>query len=242
MISPTFSIITVCLNEGAAIRATCDSVCAQSFGDYEWIVIDGGSTDGTLKILNDYEDAIKCLLSESDQGIYDAMNKGLRCSQGEHVIFMNAGDYFAGVDVLARVNDMPEADLIVGNMVLKEKNELCEAPGQLPEGYLLRSMLPHQATFFKRSVFESFGLFDTSFRIAGDYEMYARLVESAKVSYSYIPVKISVFTGGGISSDRKQRCLRKRENHRVRKKYFKKYRYSWKCWRQEIRGLLRSGS
>ena len=143
-----FSIITICRNEAAAIRATCDSVCAQSFGDYEWIVIDGGSTDGTLKILDDYEDNIKCLLSESDQGIYDAMNKGLRCSQGEHVIFMNAGDYFAGVDVLARVNDMPEADLIVGNMVLKEKNELCEAPGQLPEGYLLRSMLPHQATFF----------------------------------------------------------------------------------------------
>ena len=234
-----FSIITVCLNEGEAIRDTCESIVTQTNRDFEWIVIDGGSTDGTLKILDDYEDNIKCLLSESDQGIYDAMNKGLRCAQGEYVIFMNAGDYFAGDDVLARVSAFSGADLLVGNLVLIENGQVYKPPEHLHEDYLLQDMLPHQATFFKRCLFEKFALFNISYRIAGDYEMFARLVQSTEVSYRSIPETIALFKGGGISSDPKQRWLKKKENHRVRWQYFPAYRYSLKALRQQLRNIFR---
>jgi len=230
-----FSIITICRNEAAAIRATCDSICAQCFDEFEWIVIDGGSTDETLKILKDYEDKISCLVSESDQGIYDAMNKGLELARGESVIFMNAGDCFADDKALACVDALPSADLLVGNLVLRESGKLCEFPDTLPPDYLLHCMLPHQATFFKRRLFDKFGLFDTSFRIAGDYEMFARLFHSGELHYYHVNETIAVFAGGGISSDQKQRSLRRRENHKVRWQYFPRYRYSFKALRQNIR-------
>lgn len=234
-----FSIITVCYNEAASISATCDSICEQSFGCFEWIVIDGGSTDGTLEILKEYDRSIDCLMSESDDGIYDAMNKGLRCAQGEYVIFMNAGDYFAGVDVLARVSAFSGADLLVGNLVLLENGQVHKPPEQLYEDYLLQNLLPHQATFFKRCLFEKFALFNISYRIAGDYEMFARLVQSTEVSYRSIPETIAFFMGGGISSDSKQRWLKKKENHRVRWQYFPAYRYSLKALRQQLRNIFR---
>jgi glycosyltransferase involved in cell wall biosynthesis len=239
MISPTFSIITVCLNEAGSIRATCDSICAQSFRDFEWIVIDGGSTDGTLKILEDYEETINFLMSESDHGIYDAMNKGLRRAEGEYVIFMNAGDCFAGLDVLARVSAFFGSDMLVGNLFLNENGQVYKSPDHISKNYLLQNMLPHQSAFFKRSLFDKFGHFDTSYHIAGDYEMFARLLQSNEISYRHIPETIAVFEAGGISANVKHRSLRKQENHRIRWRYFPAYRHSFKALRQQLRNIFK---
>ena len=114
---PLFSIITVCRNEFPKIRATCESICNQSVRNFEWIVIDGASTDGTLDVLDEYRDRIAILVSEPDKGIYNAMNKGIRRAGGEYVVFMNGGDRFMDENVLETVAAAPRKDIISGDLL-----------------------------------------------------------------------------------------------------------------------------
>jgi glycosyltransferase involved in cell wall biosynthesis len=234
-----FSIITVCLNEAKSIRATCDSICSQSYIDFEWIVIDGGSTDGTLEILREYEDSIDCLISEPDTGIYNAMNKGAVKASGQYLIFMNGGDRFACADALLMVSKAPRAQMLYGDVYLGDPSGDVETyPEVVESGYMLRKMIPHQATFYQRATFEAVGGYDESFKIAADYDLYVRLFELEGITHQHIPHPIAIFDLEGISNSKDFRQLRKRENHRIRKQYFKKYRYSMKCLRQEIRNFL----
>lgn len=236
-----FSVITICYNEASSIRKTCRSITSQTWKDLEWIVIDGGSTDGTLEILDDYSDQITCLVSEKDEGIYDAMNKGIAHAQGDYLIFMNGGDAFASDHVLRLVSEAPQVDLIYGDLFFeKPGGERAQYPDQLTKGYLLKNMVPHQAAFYRSELFSKFGTFDTSYRIAADYELFVRLLELGKVSHHHIAEPLAVFDRTGISSDRAFRDLRKRENHRIRKQYFTRYRWSLKTLRQETRELIHS--
>jgi len=232
---PKFSVVTICYNESNLIADTCESIVSQKYKNFEWIVIDGASTDCTLEILNEYGGAIHHLVSEPDAGIYNAMNKGAALATGDYLIFMNGGDRFANADVLDVVAECPSGDIIVGQLEFAGESVVRTFPLQLPAGYLLRHMLPHQATFFHRAIFGRFGSFDESFEIAGDYEFFVRMIEKNKASYRYIPKVLAVFAGGGMSSSSHQRALRKRENHRVRWKYFIRYRFSLKAWRQQFR-------
>ena len=243
MKSPQFSIITICYNEAAAIRATCESVCSQCLNEFEWIVVDGESTDGSLEILREYEDRIECLISEQDSGIYNAMNKGASRATGDYLIFMNGGDCFASSDALLLASQAPDAKMLYGDIYLGDRcGNLITYPDFLGVDYMLSNRISHQATFYARDVFKFAGGYDESFQISADYDLYVRLLKLQKISYYHIPHPIAIFDLKGVSNRRDFRSLKKQENHRVRKKYFKKYRYSWKCWRQEIRGLLRSGS
>jgi glycosyltransferase involved in cell wall biosynthesis len=240
---PQFSIVTICRNEVDSIRATCDSICTQTFRDFEWMVVDGGSTDGTLEILKEYEGDIHCLISESDSGIYNAMNKGAVNANGKYLIFMNGGDCFASSDALLSASQAPDAKMLYGDIYLGDRcGNLITYPDYLGADYMLSNRISHQATFYARDVFELAGGYDESFQISADYDLYVRLLKLQKISYYHIPHPIAIFDLKGVSNRGDFRSLKKQENHRVRKKYFKKYRQSWKCWRQEIRGLLRSGS
>ena len=233
------SIITVCLNEAESIRATCDSICSQSYSDFEWIVIDGGSTDGTLEILREYEDSMDCLISEPDTGIYNAMNKGAVKASGQYLIFMNGGDRFACADALLMASKAPRAQMLYGDVYLGDSSGDVETyPDVVESGYMLRKMIPHQTTFYERATFEAVGGYDESFKIAGDYDLYARLFEVERISHHHISHPIAIFDLEGVSNSKDFRQLRKRENHRIRKKYFKKYRCSMKCLRQEIRNFI----
>jgi glycosyltransferase involved in cell wall biosynthesis len=117
-VRPLFSIITVNLNDAAGLRATAESVVGQSYAEYEWLVIDGGSSDNSLAVIREFEGRIDAWSSGPDRGVYDAMNRGLRRARGDYLIFMNAGDRFAGPAVLgwlaARVRGTPEIDLVLG--------------------------------------------------------------------------------------------------------------------------------
>jgi glycosyltransferase involved in cell wall biosynthesis len=234
-----FSIITVCLNEAKSIRATCDSICSQSYIDFEWIVIDGGSTDGTIEILRDYEGSIDCLISEQDSGIYNAMNKGARKSTGEYLIFMNGGDRFACADSLELSSQAHGAQMLYGDVYFGDASGDVETyPDVVESGYMLSKMIPHQATFYERATFEAVGGYDESFKIAADYDLYVRLFEIERISHQHIPHPIAIFDLEGISNSKEFRQLRKRENHRIRKQYFTSYRFSMKCLRQEIRDAV----
>ena len=230
----TFSIITVCRNEEGAIRETFESIVAQKHKDFEWIVIDGASTDGTLEILNEYRSSIRHLVSEPDGGIYNAMNKGAAIAAGEYLIFMNGGDRFADSDALLFAEQSPRAQMLYGDVYLGDQSGDVETyPDVVESGYMLRKMIPHQATFYQRATFEAVGGYDESFKIAADYDLYARLFEIERISHHHIPHPIVIFNMGGISNQIESRQLRKRENHRIRKLYFKKYRYNMKCLRRQ---------
>ena len=233
-----YSIITVCLNAITQISRTAESLKQQNYDNFEWIVIDGGSDDGTLNVLGEYKDLISVLVSETDNGIYDAMNKGIKHAEGEYLIFINAGDSFFDKNTLTRINFSTKSDLIVGNLLFMDSNTIKKSPENLDRCYMLKNTLPHQATFFHRRVFENYGNFDTSYRIAGDYEFFARMVNSGEPSYCFHPEIIAKFAGGGISSDPKYRNLRKRENHRIRWEYYPKYRLTLKSMRQGVRNLF----
>jgi glycosyltransferase involved in cell wall biosynthesis len=233
---PLFSIITVCHNEALNVRATCESVVSQGFRDFEWIVVDGASTDGTLDILREYAGTIDVLISEPDTGIYNAMNKGAARATGEYLIFMNGGDRFASAEALQWVSEAPRVQLVYGDVYLGDIDGPLETyPDVVDPGYMLRKMIPHQATFYERTLFEALGGYNESFKIAADYDLYARLFEVERISHYHIPRPLAVFDGEGISNNKQFRALRKQENHRIRKQYFAKYRFSLKCFRQEIR-------
>lgn len=125
------SVITICYNE-KNIRKTCESIVGQSWQDFEWIVVDGGSTDGTLDVLNEYRDRIDVLISEPDNGIYNAMNKGIARARGEWLNFMNGGDAFCDKTVLEQVfgggSSRDGADVLYGDMLCRERYTKCRLP------------------------------------------------------------------------------------------------------------------
>ncbi|MEJ2491388.1 MAG: glycosyltransferase family 2 protein [Desulfuromonadales bacterium] len=239
---PRFSIVTVCLNEVDSIRRTCESICSQTFDDFEWIVIDGQSTDGTLDVLSEYEARINTFISEADGGIYDAMNKGMRISRGEHLLFMNAGDYFSGQMSLQLVKDAPDKDILYGDVLCVDaegESFTMNMPDTLPINFLLNKMMPHQATFIRRNLFDKYGEYDCSYRIAGDYDLFVRFLSLHKVTSFHVPHILSVFITDGISSTPSSKILRKKENHLIRKKYFPRYRYGLKGLKTELQLRLR---
>jgi glycosyltransferase involved in cell wall biosynthesis len=237
MNKPHYSIVTVSLNSAKEIESTAGSIKQQNYANFNWIVIDGGSTDGTLDILRGYRDLISNLVSEPDKGIYDAMNKGILHAKGQYILFLNAGDSLYKSNSLSSIDLSLNPDLIVGNLFFSQSGLVRESPQLLQKDYLLKGMLPHQASLFRRDIFDKYGFFDSSYRIAGDYEMFSRLIQKYKVSYAHVPDIIANFDETGISSNDNFRDLRKQENHRVRWKYFPRYRYSLKSIRQMFRNF-----
>lgn len=239
--SPEFSIVTVCLNEKETIGRTCGSICAQTCRDFEWIVIDGGSIDGTLDMLDHCRDRITHLVSEPDEGIYDAMNKGARLASGRYLLFLNAGDELADCHVLQTVSDAAVADIVFGDLVFAYTNgtqRVIRFPGNIEKNWLLKNMFPHQATFIKRSVLLEHGGYDVSYRLAGDYELFCRLLCRVGVSVQHLARQLAVFYQGGLSTDPDLKMVRKTENHRIRRTYFPRYLCGLKNLRMEARLLI----
>ncbi|MCB1774570.1 MAG: glycosyltransferase [Gammaproteobacteria bacterium] len=240
--SPFCSVVTICLDEVQQIRATCDSIIGLPAGHYEWIVIDGGSRDGTLDVLADYRPYMRAFVSEPDSGIYNAMNKGAALASGEYLLFMNGGDSFFDPDALEVVRTARRADVVVADVKHgHEGDDYLRYPERISPRWLLKHMLPHQAAFIRRQLFEQCGGYDEGFRIAGDYELFVRLFTRHGASYQHVPAVTAVFGRGGVSQSATHRALRKRENHCVRWRYFPSYRFSLKALREAIR-LVRSGS
>lgn len=236
--APFFSVITVCLNEENSIGSTCQSIAAQTCKDYEWLVIDGGSEDATCSILKKYPQLTR-LISEPDNGVYDAMNKGILLSRGRYLIFMNGGDQFAQPNALERVKQSANADIVAGEIVHQGNNSLIRPPTEITFADLSKVMLPHQSTFFRRSLFTQFGLYDRAYKIAADYEFLVRCFTDSTTSYQYISLTIANYLGNGLSEAPAHKQQHKRERHLVRWKYFPKYRWSGKSIRQIMRNLIK---
>ena len=211
---PKLSIITINYNNVQGLQKTVESVIAQSFKDFEYIVIDAASTDGSKELLDKYSDKITYWVSEPDTGIYNGMNKGVLQAKGEYLLFLNSGDYLAENNVLqnASNNMLDDVDIYYGNLNIINKEGvivLKKYPSNLSFYYFFKAggHLPHPALFTKRALFDKIGLYREKFKIVADWAFYVNAICKWNCSYKYIDVIITDFDTTGISSNSRELLL-----------------------------------
>lgn len=203
-VKPLISIITVNLNDVNGLKRTMTSVFEQTFEEFEYIVIDGGSTDGGKEYIETHCDKIDYWVSEKDSGIYNAMNKGIRVANGEYLLFLNSGDHFYQKMVLEEnFSNLNFYDFIYFQVkVIKGEIQYVKSfPKKLVFSYFTRDTLPHQATFIKASLFEKESYYDESLKIVSDWKFF--LINICKLRCTYLGVDniLSTHYLDGISGD-----------------------------------------
>lgn len=193
------SIITVNYNDKVGLEKTIESVVCQTYTDYEYIIIDGGSTDGSYDVIKQYEEHISYWVSERDKGIYNAMNKAIDVAKGEYCIFMNAGDTFCSSATLSDVFDSNYSeDIICGNTVTIEKRKL--APEEITFKYLFSNALCHQSAFIRTSLMAKYK-YDEKYKIVSDRKFFLQALILDNCSYKNIPVDIVNYDITGFSAE-----------------------------------------
>jgi len=216
---PKLSIITVNLNNAAGLQKTIESVVNQTFTDYEYIVIDGGSTDGSVEIIKQYADKITYWVSEPDKGIYNAMNKGIKVANGEYLQFLNSGDWLLEKNTFERVFSVfPDKEVVYGNLMLISGEY--KSPKKITFTNLFFGSLPHPATFFKRSLFDNYGLYNEEFKIVSDWEFYLIVLAKNSCSFEHIDIPITYFDQNGISSQEAMLKIQIKEREIVLSNHF----------------------
>ncbi len=206
---PLVSIITVCFNSEKTIEDTIKSVISQNYENIEYLIIDGQSTDKTLDIVKKYENDSRIkfkVVSEKDNGLYDAMNKGIKLCNGEIIAIINSDDFYTDEKVISdvvRVFEKDNSEIVYGNLNFVDEEDKTKIvrkwipkTGEFKKGW----NPPHPTTFVKKSVYDRFGYFETKFRIASDYDILYRFIEKYKVSTSYIDKYLVNMRMGGEST------------------------------------------
>ncbi|GEO09909.1 glycosyltransferase family 2 protein [Segetibacter aerophilus] len=201
------SIITVCYNSVNSIKGTIESVLNQTYGDIEYIIIDGGSLDGTLEVINQYKDQISLIISEADAGIYDAMNKGIVNATGEIVGILNSDDiYFSNNVIENLVNTFKTlaVDAVYGNVILSKLDNLDNHVRKWVAGkrktFIWGWHPPHPSLFIKRDCYRMLGLYKTEYQISADFELMLRFFEVHKITSAYLDEVIVNMRMGGAST------------------------------------------
>ncbi|WP_374441829.1 glycosyltransferase family 2 protein [Epilithonimonas sp.] len=201
---PLISIITVAYNNKSGLEETIKSVISQTWKDFEFVIIDGGSNDGSKELLESYSSEINFWISEPDKGIYNAMNKGIANSNGKYLIFMNSGDRFSSPGILESITPhFNNEDIVYGNAYYELENRKkyeYRIPSRITIGSLLKEPICHQSAFFKKELFEKYGLYDEKNRIASDWTFMMDLFIHHNISQKYINAFISIFEKTGISN------------------------------------------
>ena len=219
---PLVSIITVVFNNDEYIRDAIESVLSQDYSRIEHIVIDGGSTDGTIGIIKEYSDNISVFLSEPDEGIFDALNKGIIRSHGEIIGILHSDDLFCDKhvvsDVIQKLRDT-DTELCFSDLVIVD-----EVSGKVMRyvraHYFRRWMLrtgffpPHPTMFLKRSIFDELGLYSKKFQIAGDFDFIIRVFYGRKINWVYLNrITVKMKSGGLSNSGLSNKILCSKEIH-----------------------------
>ena len=220
---PQLSIITVCYNEPNLVK-TCESIVNQTWQDFEWIVVDGGSNVEIQVAWNQYKNRINKFISESDRGDYDAMNKGINLASGKYLLFLNAGDFLYENTVLEKIFKDREyiTDILYGNinLVLDDNPTYIDyLPNNINKEFLYISTIRHQASFIKKSLFDKYGLYDESYKIVADYEKWFVFLENNS-RFEYIPYIISSQDMHGLSQNFKNKDIAFKERKDVINKNF----------------------
>ena len=226
------SVVTVCYNAAHTLVDAVDSVLGQTSDpsapfELEYIVVDGASTDGTLDLLARHRNRIATLISEPDNGLYDAMNKGIKAATGDVVAILNADDVYASTDVLARVAATfrdSGVEAVYGDLNYVTADNLSKVTrrwnaGAYTQGAFRRGwMPPHPTLFIRRACYDRWGLFTLKLRSAADYELMLRFIHRHGMTLAYLPETLVLMRAGGVSNASFK--------HRIRA-----HREDWKAWR-----------
>ena len=206
---PKVSIITVCYNSDVTLCDTIESVLEQDYRNIEYIIVDGGSTDNTIDIINEYRDKIDVVISEPDKGIYDAMNRGINVATGDLVCILNSDDLYSSTSSVRRLVECGQkagTDTVFADLVFVDPSDTDQIvryyrsnrfhPKRLRYGW----MPAHPTFVVKRELYQKWGLYLLDYRIAADYEMMVRLLYRAGATYTYLPEVVVKMRAGGVST------------------------------------------
>lgn len=198
------SIITVNLNNRDGLKKTIDSVVCQTFKNFEWIIIDGGSTDGSKELIEKYSEHFSYWVSEPDKGIYNAMNKGICVAKGEYVLHLNSGDILYNENSLNNViSNKLESDIIFFS-IIHEKPQFTfieKSPEQITARYLFYNTLPHSgSSLIRKELFKSVGIYNEQLKIASDWAFYVNAIILNNATVSVRNEILSFYDGSGISA------------------------------------------
>lgn len=201
------SIITTVFNNRDTIESAVQSVLGQNYPNIEYIIVDGGSNDGTIDIINKYKDRVAKFISEKDKGIYDGMNKGIRLASGDIIGILNSDDFYYDNNVISNVVkefEIKNVDSVFADLVYINGNQKIvryySSSNFNPKKFAYGWMPAHPTFFIKRKIYEKYGLFKTDYEIASDYELLVRLLARYRISYSYIPKVLVKMRTGGLST------------------------------------------
>ena len=221
------SIITINYNNAAGLKKTLDSVAAQTYTDFEHIIVDGASTDGSVDEIIVYSQSPMTnrhkitWISEPDTGIYNAMNKGVRLARGEYTLMLNSGDFLVDEYVIEKVIPLLDGtDIIQGNTIEEagEKQNRNRGYGKSDIDFfdVMKGYFLHQASFCRRDLFDRYGMFDESYRIIGDTKFFMNCLGRHNASFKYIDVDITNYDISGISAETSGKWAELRNVERVR--------------------------
>ena len=201
------NVITINLNNKDGLKKTIESVVNQTYYDkINYIIIDGGSTDGSVDVIKEYHDKLYYWLSEKDNGIFNAMNKGIDAAPNEgYCLFLNSGDYLSDYTIIEKVYNELDKDIVYGNEFMVKKNNsmfTSSYPDTLDEGFFKRTALPHQSTFIKTELMKEHK-YSEEYEILGDWKFLREMIMVHKVSYKHIRQNISVYYLNGVSTNNK---------------------------------------
>ena len=235
------SIITINRNNAEGLKRTLDSVKAQTYKGLEHIIIDGASTDDSVKIIESYVHDVSCMkydvlwVSEPDTGIYNAMNKGLKMAHGEYTLMLNSGDYLVDEHVIEKIiTELDGTDIIQGNVIstINGRDTVKRGYGKSDISFIdaMSGQFLHQASFCRRVLFDKYGYFDESYRINGDTVFYAKCLGFGNASFKYVAQNIAYFDMTGISAnpDKKWETIRREEDERY------SHMFTERMWRMQF--------
>ena len=201
------SIITVCYNSDSTIEKTILSLAEQTYKNIEYIIVDGNSNDKTLEIIKKYDKVVTKWISETDKGLYDAMNKGVFMATGDVIGVLNSDDTFSSdkvIEEIARFHIENDIEASVGNIIQHNKKgkvvRLYSSKYWNPEKLKIGFMPPHPSVFFKKNLFKKFGVYELSFKIGADYELITRFFLKNNISWKYSGIITTSMLVGGLSS------------------------------------------
>ena len=244
--SVRISIITATYNSAATISDTLRSVASQDYSEIEHIIVDGGSTDDTLSIVSQFPHVAR-VISEKDNGIYDAMNKGLRVCTGEIIGLLNSDDFYVSTTVIRQVVEKlitDQTDSLYGDLVYVHPEETRKVKrtwiaGKFhPRKFLYGWMPPHPTFFVRRKIYEVLGEFNTNLKSAADYELMLRFLYKSKISVSYLPHVLVKMRAGGMSNATLSNRIKANREDREAWRVNHIQPYFFTTWLKPIRKLI----
>lgn len=218
---PILSVITINLNNCKGLKKTIESIVSQAFNNFEFLIVDGASSDESKEVINQYNNRIDWWVSEKDTGIYNAMNKGIHKAKGKYCLFLNSGDWLSDNNILSQVFTQPQdADIISGDIAFYDSTInavkwLVPSPEVLTAKTLFNGTLPHQATFIKRELFEKYGYYNENIRIVSDWQFFLETLLEHNVTYHHHKGLVSYFNMDGISFCKETQSLPMKEKQAI---------------------------